>query len=203
MIINEALNRVTFRRIERRFLPSVRAASENVNRKRIQDLSLEVARVRSEMINIFFCESTNVLCSRFLFFFFFSFLSAYIYVYTGNRRGCHVCIILCFVLLFFFSSSARDGEFGEVPEHHGSRIVWISKEGRGKLCMYEKMLREYVHRCYWIDWRKNIANSKAADRSCPNAPEFAGGREQRRRAGGTSRKTSRRFASLFLSEKLH
>lgn len=52
MIINEALNRVTFKRIERRFLPSVRAASENVNRKRVQDLSLEVARVRSEMINI-------------------------------------------------------------------------------------------------------------------------------------------------------
>lgn len=42
MIINEALNRVTSRRIERRFLPSVRAASENANRKRIQDLSLEV-----------------------------------------------------------------------------------------------------------------------------------------------------------------
>jgi len=38
MIINEALNCVTSRRIERRFLPSVRAASENVNRKRIQDL---------------------------------------------------------------------------------------------------------------------------------------------------------------------
>jgi len=47
MIINEALNRVTSRRIERRFLPSVRAASENANRKRIQDLSLEVTRVRS------------------------------------------------------------------------------------------------------------------------------------------------------------
>lgn len=47
MIINEALNRVTSRRIERRFLPSVRAASENANRKRIQDLSLEVIRVRS------------------------------------------------------------------------------------------------------------------------------------------------------------
>lgn len=45
MIINEALNCVTSRRIERRFLPSVRAASENVkNRKRIQDLSLEVSR---------------------------------------------------------------------------------------------------------------------------------------------------------------
>jgi len=45
MIINEALNRVTSRRIERRFLPSVRAASENVNRKRIQDfLSPDVPR---------------------------------------------------------------------------------------------------------------------------------------------------------------
>lgn len=58
MIINEALNRVTSRRIERRFLPSVRAASENANRKRIQDLSLEVIRVRSwgggEVIDIFF-----------------------------------------------------------------------------------------------------------------------------------------------------
>lgn len=47
MIINEALNRVTSRRIEWRFLPSVRAASENANRKRIQDLSLEVTRVKS------------------------------------------------------------------------------------------------------------------------------------------------------------
>lgn len=47
MIINEALNRVTSRRIERRFLPSVRAASENANRKRIQDLYLEILRVRS------------------------------------------------------------------------------------------------------------------------------------------------------------
>lgn len=52
MIINEALNRVTFKGIERRFLPSVRAASENVNRKRIQDLSLEVAIVRSGMTDI-------------------------------------------------------------------------------------------------------------------------------------------------------
>lgn len=43
MIINEALNNVTIRRVEWRFLPSVRAAGENGNRKRIQNLPLKVS----------------------------------------------------------------------------------------------------------------------------------------------------------------
>lgn len=41
-IYNEALNNVTIRRVEWRFLPSVRAAGENGNRKKIQNLPLKV-----------------------------------------------------------------------------------------------------------------------------------------------------------------
>lgn len=38
MIINEALNNVAIKRVDWRFLPSVRAAGENVKKKIIQNL---------------------------------------------------------------------------------------------------------------------------------------------------------------------
>jgi len=108
MIINEALNRVTSRRIERRFLPSVRAASENANRKRIQDLSLEVTSVRSwgrrDDRDIFF-KSTNYLFEMNL---------------SGNRA---------LIIFFFFVSTSERVNF-----KRGARASAKYCEYRGDIC---------------------------------------------------------------------
>lgn len=84
---------MTSKRIERRFLPSVRAASENANRKRIQDLYLEV--LRSEIV--VGGNDRDILTDRLLFF-----GAMYVYIWEIVRLSGRQ--------FFFFSISARRGE---------------------------------------------------------------------------------------------
>lgn len=69
---------MTSRRIERRFLPSVRAASENANRKRIQDLYLEVLKVRDRgRGKMRYFNRSTTLCQRDV--------DIYVYIILRNR----------------------------------------------------------------------------------------------------------------------